>query len=89
MEEPVSNVLDAISPEPRSVIEDELAHRNPALLAELRGAQEPTTDQCEAVEDVLAVALTDNFGPTQAPNVRGSTIERAIDAFFEAWPINR
>jgi hypothetical protein len=89
MEKSVSNVLDAISPDSRAVIVDELSRRNQALLAELRGAKEPTNDQREAVEHLLAVALIDNFGPDQAPNEHGLAIERAIDAFLEAWPIYR
>jgi len=85
----VSDVLDAVSPDSRAVIVEELAHRNPALLAELRGTQEPTTDQREAVERLLAVALIKNLGPDQVPNEHGLAIERAINAFLEVWPIYR
>jgi hypothetical protein len=89
MEKSVSNVLDAISAESRAVIVEELTRRAPALLAELRDTQEPTTDQREAVERLLAVALIKNFGPNQVPNEHGLAIERAIKAFLEVWPIYR
>ena len=46
----MSNALDAVPAEARAVIVDELTHRDPALLADLRGAQEPTTEQRVAVE---------------------------------------
>jgi hypothetical protein len=89
METPVSNVLDAIPPEQRAVIVEELTSRNPALLAELRGTQEPSTDQREAVERLLASALIKTFGVNWLPNEHGLAIERAINAFLEAWPIYR
>jgi DNA-binding HxlR family transcriptional regulator len=58
MEEPVSNVLDAIRGDARVLIVEELERRNPALLAELRAADEPTSDQSDGVVlGVLAPAL--------------------------------
>lgn len=72
-----------------AVIAEELARRNPALLTELRNSQEPTIDQREAVEDLLADALSENWGPDHVPNDHGLAIERAINRFLEAWPINR
>lgn len=59
----MSNVVDAIPPEQRALIVEELTRRNPALLAELRGAQKPTNDQSDAVVDVLIDALSANYGP--------------------------
>ncbi|MGH3561074.1 MAG: hypothetical protein ACRDTN_04535 [Mycobacterium sp.] len=90
MEKSVSNVFDAVPPEPRALIVEELARRNPALLDELRGTEKPTNDQSDAVVlGVLAVALRANFGPGHVPNEYGLAIERAIDAYLEAWPIYR
>jgi hypothetical protein len=85
----MSNVLDVIPPEARAVILEELTRSNPALLAELHATHEPTTDQREAVERVLADALMKTFGPDWVPSLRGLAIERAIDAFLETWPIYR
>jgi hypothetical protein len=86
METPVSKVFDVISPESRAVIIEELARGNPALLEELRGTQKPTNDQSNAVERVLAKALMKTFGPDWTPNKHGLAIERAINAYFNAWP---
>nr|WP_244187431.1 hypothetical protein [Mycobacterium gastri] len=84
----MSDVFDAISPESRAVIVEELTRRNPALLAELRGTQKPTNDQSNAVERVLIHALSANYGPGHVPNEYGLAIERAISAYFEAWPMS-
>jgi hypothetical protein len=86
MEIPVSDVLDAIPPEHRAVIVEELTRRNPDLLFELSGTQKPTSDQSYAVADVLSSALIKTFGPDWTPNEHGLAIERAIKAYFLAWP---
>ena len=90
MEESVSNVFDAISNDARVLIAEELERRNPALLAELRAAEKPTNDQSDdVVLGVLAPALRENLGPGHVPNEYGLAVERAIDAYLEAWPIYR
>jgi hypothetical protein len=83
----MTDVLDAISPESRAVIVDELTRRDPALLAQLRAAQTPTTEQRKAVNRTLAIAVVKNLGPDQAPDEYGLAIERAVKAFLDAWPI--
>ncbi|WP_186241346.1 hypothetical protein [Mycobacterium simulans] len=89
MEKSVSDIFDAISPEFRTVIVEELTRRNPALLAELRGTQKPTSEQSDAVVDVLYHALSANFGPGHIPNEYGKIIDNAIGAYLLAWPIYR
>jgi hypothetical protein len=89
MEEPVSNVLDAIPAEHRALIEEELTRRNPELLAELCGTQEPTNEQSDAVVDVLYHAMSTHFGPGHIPDERGKAIDNAIGAYLLAWPIYR
>lgn len=89
MEKPVSNVLDAIPPEHRALIEKELTRRSPALLAELRGTQGPTNDQSDAVVDALYDALSENYGPGHIPNEYGKAVDNAIGAYLLAWPIYR
>jgi hypothetical protein len=90
MEESVSNVLDAIPQRARVLIIKELERRNPALLAELRSNKKPTNEQSDGVVlGVLAPALRENFGPDHVPNEYGLAVERAIDAYLEAWPIYR
>ncbi|OBK50274.1 hypothetical protein [Mycobacterium kubicae] len=85
----MNTVLDMIPPEHRAVIVDELARRDSALLAQLRDAQEPTTQQREAVEHLLATAVIKSLGSDNIPNERGLAVERAVKAFLEAWPIYR
>ncbi len=85
----MSNVLDAIPPEFRAIIVEELTHRHPNLLDELRGTQEPTNDQSDTVVDVLSDAMSPHFGPGHIPNERGKAIDNAIGAYLLAWPIYR
>lgn len=85
----MSNVLDAVPSEPRALIAEELTRRNPDLLTELRAAQEPTNSQSDAVVNALSYALSANYGPGHVPNDYGLAVERAIDAYLEAWPIYR
>jgi hypothetical protein len=85
----VSNALDAVPAEARAVIVDELTHRDPALLADLRGTQEPTTEQRDAVERLLASAVINSMGPDWTPNEHGLAVERAVKIFLEVWPMHR
>ncbi len=89
MEEPVSNALDAIPPDDRSLIEMELFNRSPSLLKSLRATQIPTSDQSDQVVDTLYRALSENYGPGHSLNERGKAIDNAIGAYLMTWPINR
>jgi hypothetical protein len=90
MAKSASNVLDEIPDDARVLIVEELERRDPALLAELRAATKPTNDQSNGVVlGVLAPTLRENFGPGHVPNEYGLAVERAIDAYLEAWPIYR
>jgi hypothetical protein len=40
------------------------------------------------VEEILADALMKAFGPDWVPNEHGLAIERAINAYFDAWPMS-
>jgi hypothetical protein len=85
----MSNALDAVPAEARAVIVDELIHRDPALLADLRGTQEPTTEQRGAVERLLASAVINSMGTDWTPNEHGLAVERAVKTFLEVWPMHR
>ncbi len=85
----MKNVLDAVPSEHRTLIVEELTRRNPDLLMELSDAQKPTNGQSDAVVDALSYALSANYGPGHVPNEYGLAVERAIDAYLEAWPIYR
>ena len=85
----MSNALDAIPAEARAVIVDELTRRDPALLAELRNTQGPTTEQSDAVNHLLASAIIENMGPDWTPNEHGLAVERAVKTFLEVWPTRR
>jgi hypothetical protein len=63
----VGNALDAVPAEARAVIVDELIRRDPALPADLRGTQEPTTEQRDAVERLLASAVINSMGAAGPP----------------------
>jgi hypothetical protein len=85
----VINALDAVPAEARAVIVDELTRRDPALLADLRGTQEPTTEQRDAVERLLASAVINSMGADWTPNEHGLAVERAVKTFLEVWPMHR
>jgi hypothetical protein len=85
----MSNLLDAIPTEARAVIVDELNRRDPALLAELRGVQEPTTEQSDAVNRLLATAVIESMGPDWTLNEHGLAVERAVKTYFDVWPTYR
>jgi hypothetical protein len=85
----MNNVLDAIPPDHRALILDELKRRNPDLAKDLSDAESPTNNQNDAVVDALCDALSANYGPGHMPNEYGLAVERAIDAYLEAWPIHR
>ena len=85
----MSNALDAVPAEARAVIVDEFTHRDPALLADLRGTQEPTTEQRDAVERLLASAVINSMGTDWTPNEHGLAVERAVKTFLEVWPMHR
>jgi hypothetical protein len=89
VEEPVSNVLEAVPAEDRALILEELTRRNPTLLDELWSTQKPTNDQSDAVVDVLYRAMSENYGPGHIPNAYGKAIDDAIGAYLLAWPIYR
>jgi len=85
----MNNVLDAVPPDHRALILEELKRRNPDLVAELGDADRPTNSQSDAIVNALSSALSANYGPGHMPNDYGLAVERAIDAFLEAWPICR
>jgi hypothetical protein len=80
MESSVRNVLDPIPHEARTVIEDELAQRDPDLLQTLRNTQEPSTKQSDAVVSALFEALSEHFGVGHIPDEHGIAIDNAIGA---------
>jgi len=85
----MGDVLDAIPAEAREVIVDVLSRRDPALLADLRGTQEPTTEQRDAVNRLLASAVINSMGADWTPNEHGLAVERAVKTFLEVWPMHR
>ena len=85
----MGDVLDAIPAEARGVIVEELTRRDPALLAELRNTQEPTTEQSDAVNRLLASAIIESMGPDWTPNEHGLAVEHAVTTYFEVWPLYR
>jgi hypothetical protein len=85
----MNNVLDALPPDHRALIMDELRRRNPDLVEELSDAARPTNSQSDAIINALSCALSSNYGPGHMPNDYGLAVEHAIDAYLEAWPTYR
>ena len=82
----MSNALDVIPAAARTVIVEELSHRDPILLEELRRTDEPTINQRDAVNKLLAIAVIKSLGPEWVPNVHGLAVEHAARVFNELWP---
>ena len=85
----MNSVLDAVPSDHRALIVDELKRRNPDLVDELSDAERPTHSQSDAIIKALSYALSANYGPGHTPNEYGLAVERAIDAYLEAWPLYR
>jgi hypothetical protein len=85
----MNNVLNAVPADHRALILDELERRNPDLVKELSDAERPTDSQSDAIVNALSYALSANYGPGHTPNEYGLAVERAIDAYLEAWPLYR
>ena len=85
----MGDVLDAIPAEAREVIVDVLSRRDPALLAELRHVQEPTTEQSDAVNHLLASEIVQNMGPDWTPNEHCLAVERALTIYSDGGPLYR
>jgi hypothetical protein len=63
LEATVSNALDVIPAAARTVIVEELSHRDPSLLEQLRKTREPTINQRDAVNELLAIAVIKSLNP--------------------------
>ena len=84
----MKSALDALPPEASAIIADELAGADPKLLAQLRSTHEPTNEQRQAVNELLARAVVSSMGADWVPNTHGLAVERAVKAFLEHWPLN-
>jgi hypothetical protein len=82
----MSKALDVIPAAARTVIVEELSQRDPILLGELRKTDEPTINQRDAVNELLAIAVIKCMGPEWVPNAHGLAVERAARVFNEVWP---
>ncbi|MHA7653670.1 hypothetical protein ACX9NE_28170 [Mycobacterium sp. ML4] len=72
---------------PRALIVRVRLQRKPSLLEQIRETQAPTNNESDAIIDAPSDALIKTFGPYWVLNEYGLAIERAIDAYLEAWPI--
>lgn len=82
----MSNVVESIPEEFRTVFVDVLGEHDAALLAALRTQHEPTADQREAVDDIFSDEIVRELGPGHVPTERGHRVKRAIEEFWHRWP---
>lgn len=87
MEEPVSNVIDGLPIELKSVFTEVIAERDESLLSSLRTREEPSRQERIAVEQILSNEFSSNLGPDYEPTERGRDIDNALGAFLLRWPI--
>lgn len=83
----MKSALDALPPDSSAIIADELASADPDLLNQLRSTQEPTNEQRQAVDELLARAVVGNMGADWVPNAHGLAVERAVKVFHEVFPM--
>ena len=81
------SALDALPPESSAIIADVLAGADPNLLAQLRSTHEPTNEQRQAVNKLLATTMVRSMGADWVPNAHGLAVERAVKVFLEHWPL--
>jgi hypothetical protein len=84
----MKSALDALPPESSAIIADELASADPNLLVQLRSTHEPTNEQRQAVNELLARSVVRSMGADWVPNPDGLAVERAVKVFLEHWPLN-
>lgn len=82
------NVIDCLPEEHRDTFVAELERRAPDLLPALRTQEKPIYSQWEAVEDILADAFTEHYGPNHDPTDTGVKIDGALAAFMGSFPLD-
>lgn len=82
----MSNVVESIPEQFRSLFVEVLAERDASLLAGLQNQAEPTPEQREAVDDIFSSEIVRELGPDYEASERGQQLKRAIEEFWYRWP---
>jgi hypothetical protein len=87
MEKPVSNVLDTLPAQYRSLVIEVIGEEDRALLVSLGTHDEPNREERLAVLDILSSEFSRNLLPDDEPTQRRRDIDDALGAFLLRWPV--
>jgi hypothetical protein len=87
MEKPVSDVLDTLPAQYRSLFIKVIGEEDGALLASLGSHDEPSQEERRAVLDILSTEFSRNLRTDDEPTERGRDIDNMLGAFLLRWPI--
>jgi hypothetical protein len=83
----MSNVVESLPSRMQPLFVEILSIRNPDLLAALIDHEEPSRDEREKVEDILATEFSSSLRPDWEPDPRGKRIDELLGAFLMRWPL--
>jgi hypothetical protein len=83
----VTSVVESLPSRMRPLFVEVIGVHAPDLLVILRSSEEPTQEQREAVEDILANEFGNCVGEDSEPTERGKEIDGMLGAFLIRWPI--
>jgi hypothetical protein len=90
LEVSVSNVLDALPSQMRSLFAEIIGGTDANLIAQLEAEEEPTLEERGQVEDILSGEFCrSGLRSDDEPNDRGKLIDDLLGAFLLRWPIDQ
>lgn len=83
----MTNVIDSLPMRMRPLFVEVLNSRSPVLLATLQDHEEPTREEREFVEDILAKEFSRCLQGDGEPTARGVEVDALLGAFLRRWPL--
>jgi hypothetical protein len=83
----MSNVVESLPAEMRSLFIDVIGSRNAKLLSSLVVSQEPNKTERLGVHDILTSEFSRCLQPDHEPSERGRAVDNLLGQFLLRWPI--
>ena len=83
----MTNVVDQMPMNLRSLLVELLGASNPELLTSLLTNEEPTPGERVAVHEILTRSFMGSLTPDDEPTARGREIDDLLGAFLLKWPV--
>jgi hypothetical protein len=83
----MTNVIEALPPEMANLLVDVVGTADQKLLHSLLTENEPSRQEREAIENILADEFARTLDHDSNPNDRGKFINQLIVVFLSQWPI--